>query len=406
MHSIHKLTKIISTSRCGRAAKNNLNNLIFCSLFSTRKPKKPHKTQYYYLDMEPEKSLHPPSPPQEHKDHGPPTGDEKVENLPETKKSKMKLVVTRAELDSIKENRKLRISDLIRIAPKTQLDVGQWPFELVLVRHGQSEGNEAVSRSEHGDLSAYTPEFKAKHSSTYRLTDKGIAQAKVTGEWVRSNIGDSFDRYYTSEYVRAMETASLLQLPNAHWYTEIVLRERDKGLMDNTSAVDKQTKFAEEMTRRKRDAFFWAPPAGESLANVCVRIDHTLNTLRRECSNQRVIIVCHGEVMWAFRVRLERLSQIKFHQLTKSDDPKDKIHNTTVLHYTRIHPKTGEVYPYFKFLRSVCPWKPEFSWDGWMEFDRPMYSNEELMESVSNVPRYVNNTPKDVDFKSDEKVNY
>ena len=78
--------------------------------------------------MEPEKSLPPPSPPQEQKDHGPPTGDEKVENLPETKKSKMKLVVTRAELDSIKENRKLRISDLIRIAPKTQLEVGKFIF--------------------------------------------------------------------------------------------------------------------------------------------------------------------------------------------------------------------------------------------------------------------------------------
>jgi len=29
--------------------------------------------------------------------------------------------------------------------------------------------------------------------------------------------------------VRAMETAALLSLPDAKWYTEIVLRERDKG---------------------------------------------------------------------------------------------------------------------------------------------------------------------------------
>lgn len=44
--------------------------------------------------------------------------------------------------------------------------------------------------------------------------------------------------------------------------------------------------------------FFWSPPGGgESMAQVCIRIDHTLNTLRRECSNQKVIIVCHGEVM-------------------------------------------------------------------------------------------------------------
>jgi phosphohistidine phosphatase SixA len=61
------------------------------------------------------------------------------------------------------------------------------------------------------------------------LTDKGIKQAKVTGEWIRENIGDQFDRYYTSEYVRAMETGAHLGLPNAKWYTEIVLRERDKG---------------------------------------------------------------------------------------------------------------------------------------------------------------------------------
>lgn len=126
MHNLRALAKKISngsTSRCDcEASKNNF--LIF-RFFSTRKPKKQHKhkTRYYYLDMEPEKSLHPPSPPQEHKDRGQ-NGDEKVENLPETKKSKMKLVVTRQELDAIKENRKLRISDLIKIAPKTQLEFG------------------------------------------------------------------------------------------------------------------------------------------------------------------------------------------------------------------------------------------------------------------------------------------
>jgi hypothetical protein len=32
--------------------------------------------------------------------------------------------------------------------------------------------------------------------------------------------------------------------------------------------------------------------------------------------------------MWAFRVRLERLS--------------------------------GEIFPYFRFMRSICPWKPEY----------------------------------------------
>ncbi|EFA86670.1 phosphoglycerate mutase domain-containing protein [Heterostelium album PN500] len=270
-----------------------------------------------------------------------------------------------------------------------------WPYELVLVRHGQSEGNEAQSRSKRGDLSAYTPEFKKKHSSTYRLTDKGIQQAKIAGKWVRENIAQVFDRYYTSEYVRAMETASLLGLEESKWLTEIQLRERDKGKMDNISWTEKNEKFGHEMELRKRDSFFWAPPGGESIANICTRVEHTFTTLRRECANKRVVIVCHGEIMWAFRVRLERLSQIRFHQLQSSKDPRDQIHNTSILWYTRVHPKTGEIFPYFKFLRSVCPWRPEYSAPGWLEFDRPVYTNEELMESVRTVPRYVNNFDKD-----------
>eukprot|EP01117_Protostelium_nocturnum_P002096 TRINITY_DN1273_c0_g1_i1.p1 TRINITY_DN1273_c0_g1~~TRINITY_DN1273_c0_g1_i1.p1 ORF type:complete len:354 (-),score=104.73 TRINITY_DN1273_c0_g1_i1:89-1150(-) len=279
----------------------------------------------------------------------------------------------------------------------------EWPYELVLVRHGQSEGNEAVSRSKMGDLSAYTHDFQKKHSSSYRLTDKGIAQAKVTGEYLRKKIGDHFDRYYTSEYVRAMETAALLGLPNANWLTEITLRERDKGQLDNVSWIERNDKFADEMKRRKRDAFFWAPPGGESLAQICQRIDHSLSTLRRDCSRKRVIIVCHGEIMWGFRVRLERLSQIRFHHLQNSEDPKDKIHNTQILHYTRIHPETGEESPVFKWMRSICPWKPDNGSEEWMEFERPTYTNEDLMNSVLTVPRYVNNTKNP---ENDEEVDY
>jgi NAD+ kinase len=300
--------------------------------------------------------------------------------LPEERKSTKRLIARSADGDTPKKK-------------PVQSKEGEWPLELVLVRHGQSEGNLAQARSKKGDLSSYTPEFKAKHSSAYRLTDQGVMQAKAAGEWIKENIGDSFDRYYTSEYVRAMETAALLDLPQAKWYTEIVLRERDKGHMDNISWTEKNERFGHEMELRKRDSFFWAPPGGESIAQVCIRVDHTFNTLRKECSSKRVIIVCHGEVMWAFRVRLERLSQVSFQKLQASSDKRDQMHNGTILHYTRVHPTTGEIYPYFRFMRSVCPYKPEYSSPGWMEFERPAYSNEELMASVLTVPRLVNNKP-------------
>lgn len=325
------------------------------------------------------------------------------ENIPEKKKTE-KRVVFDQEIEEAKKHpetprKKKKLTDVAKPAPIPE-DHQHLPLELVLVRHGQSEGNEAHKLSKRGDLSAYTTEFKNRHSSAYRLTDNGIKQAKVAGDWIKDNIGDKFDRYYTSEFVRAMETASLLELPDPQWYTEVVLRERDKGVLDNMPWTEKNQKHKYDMELRSRDSFFWAPPGGESIANVCVRVDHTFNTLRRECSNkQRVIIVCHGEVMWAFRVRIERLSQIRYHQLRSSKDPKDSIHHAQILHYSRIHPTTGEVFPDFRFMRSACPWKPNISDEEWMEFDRPTYSNDELMQSVLTVPRYVNNRPEEVTWK-------
>ncbi|MGH2742732.1 MAG: hypothetical protein ACREX8_05580 [Gammaproteobacteria bacterium] len=40
---------------------------------------------------------------------------------------------------------------------------------------------------------------------------------------------DGFDRYYTSEYFRAMETAARLSLPSAEWVLHPALRESSWG---------------------------------------------------------------------------------------------------------------------------------------------------------------------------------
>ena len=101
------------------------------------------------------------------------------------------------------------------------------PINLVVVRHGQSEGNIANRMSEAGDHSAYTEQFMNRHSSSFRLTEKGRRQAALAGSYIRKEFldkwGNGFDRYLTSDYNRAMETASLLTLPNAMWQTESYL---------------------------------------------------------------------------------------------------------------------------------------------------------------------------------------
>ena len=98
--------------------------------------------------------------------------------------------------------------------------------ELVIVRHGESEGNVAFNRSVAGDHSLYSGIFLERHSSFWRLTDRGREQAQAAGAWMKQSLRTDFDGYYTLEYLRAMETAALLELPAARWRPDVMLRER------------------------------------------------------------------------------------------------------------------------------------------------------------------------------------
>jgi len=224
------------------------------------------------------------------------------------------------------------------------------PIDLVLVRHGQSEGNLANQFSYAGDKRGFTEAFKARPSWTWRLTDNGVWQAEAAGEWIRAKVWHregnefvkKFDRSYVSFFLRAMETAGHLGL-GGHWLQELYLRERDWGQLDVMSQQERLTDFAREMNRRERDGIFFAPPGGESMAQLCLRIDRVLHTLHRECSDMQVIIVCHAEVMRAFQLRLERMSLKRFTELMTSEVDTDKIFNGGILHYTRRNPETGEM---------------------------------------------------------------
>lgn len=115
------------------------------------------------------------------------------------------------------------------------------PVDLVLLRHGHSEGNYASDQTKQQDQAVWTKEFRSRHTSNYRLTRTGRSQSKIAGEWLAktfyrkwssddiqpTNVG--FSRMIVSEYTRALETAAHLHLPDAKWNLDILLRERDKG---------------------------------------------------------------------------------------------------------------------------------------------------------------------------------
>lgn len=264
------------------------------------------------------------------------------------------------------------------------------PRLLVLVRHGKSEGNVVKKRSQKGNNEAFhNKDFLARHTSHFRLVDRGREQAKLSGEWIRQNLGYYFDRYYTSGYVRAMETAAHLGLRDAVWYTDFHLRERDWGDMDAVSEEDRHKKFAQNMERKSVNPFYWHPPSGESIAQVCLRVDRMIDTLHRECDGKRVIIVSHGELMWAWRVRLERMTPERYLELDASKDPRDHIDNGHVLIYTRENPETGKLAPYLAWMKSVSPSHPEASREEWQPIIRPRFTNAELLRIIGEIQQLI-----------------
>ena len=264
--------------------------------------------------------------------------------------------------------------------------------EVVLVRHGESEGNVAFNRSMAGDHSLYAGQFLERHSSFWRLTDRGRAQAMTTGAWMSENIGSEFDGHFTSEYLRAMETASLLALPDARWKPEVMLRERDWGEYDLASQHERRVAYRRYEARRRRESLFWAPPGGESLAQVVQRVDSVLLFANRRYSGGRVAFVCHGELMWAFRLRFERLTHVRYREMQAAPTVSERIHNCQVLQYSRRDPTTGELADDFQWRRTVCPWDLSLSGDnGWRPIDRSGgLTDSELLTAVERHPRLYN----------------
>jgi len=267
------------------------------------------------------------------------------------------------------------------------------PIDLLLVRHGQSEGNLSKRMSEKGDDSAFSKEFRERHNASLRLSAKGREQAVAAGRFLKQECLEKnfiFDRMYVSDYIRAKETAALLGLPLAEWSCDPYLTERDWGDIDNLPENEREERFGEALKMKKMEPFFWKPPNGESYNDLCLRIDRFLDTMHRECSDKRVLVVCHGEVMRAFAIRLERLSQERFRTIVDSDHPHDRVHNCQVTHYTRREPQTGKVCPYIGWVKWTRPAENPVATSGdWRRIERRRYSNEDLLREVSEVPRLV-----------------
>ena len=56
------------------------------------------------------------------------------------------------------------------------------PKNLLLIRHGQSEGNVASRASRDGDHDHYSPSFRIRSAHSWNLSPNGESQARKCGE--------------------------------------------------------------------------------------------------------------------------------------------------------------------------------------------------------------------------------
>ena len=223
-----------------------------------------------------------------------------------------------------------------------------------------------------------------RHDSNMRLTDVGREQARTVGHWLREN-APAFDAFYCSQYVRTKETAAEMNLPNAEWHADLMIRERDQGVQDGGGDV-KLGLDSEEEFRMGKSPMYWQPMAGESMADVVVRVRHFLETLSACSAGMSVVVVCHYRTIHAFRILLEEIAQEQYSELLKESMP-----NCCVWWYSRRAVDGARVHWQVASVRRIAVQPDGSAEELQWKVTRKTYSNAALLQQIASIPQVVNN---------------
>ncbi|MEO5745843.1 MAG: histidine phosphatase family protein [Terracoccus sp.] len=166
------------------------------------------------------------------------------------------------------------------------------PHRIILVRHGESEGNVDDSLYER------VPDHRIA------LTRVGIEQAAATGARLRSIVADESIDVHCSPYLRARQTLEALDL-SISWgdvRVEPRLREQDWANFQDSADIAVQ-----KAQRDRYGHFYYRFTHGESGSDVYDRVSSFLESLFRIFETSRcarnVVIVTHGLTMRLFCMR-------------------------------------------------------------------------------------------------------
>lgn len=185
------------------------------------------------------------------------------------------------------------------------------PKELILVRHGQSEGNVAAEAAARNSLERI--EVPARDADVV-LSATGREQAAALGSWLSELSDDERPQIvWTSPFRRARETAEIaMEVCHADldYRVDERLRDRDMGITDALTAAGIRAKYPEEAARRDwLGKFYYRPPGGESWADVAFRVRSVLTDLANTEKAQRILVASHDVVILLFTYVAEGLDE-------------------------------------------------------------------------------------------------
>ncbi|HEY4515595.1 MAG TPA: histidine phosphatase family protein [Candidatus Paceibacterota bacterium] len=161
------------------------------------------------------------------------------------------------------------------------------PSLIVLVRHGESEGNVKGPT----DIS-----FENKANHQFVLSEKGKEESRVTGEYLRAKYG-KFDAYLCSTFVRTQETLSLMY-PEVTPNIEFRLDELWRGIWHAMTEEDVDKYYPKERAISEREGWYhYRAPGGQNGTDIELMICSFLSHLREFYGDKRILIVGHGTWM-------------------------------------------------------------------------------------------------------------
>jgi len=158
--------------------------------------------------------------------------------------------------------------------------------KLIMVRHGESEGN----RDRRFTISPDVP-----------ITELGRQQAREVANCIAKRFAPT--QIISSPYLRARQTSDIiaaeLSLP-----IEVVhdLHERDLGVLKGQSYDLLRDLAGQDSGYDPKRGWMWRPEGGESYEDVRQRVSVAIDEIRRRYPDEELVVVSHGGVMlsmWA-----------------------------------------------------------------------------------------------------------